>query len=173
MENEISKINKDIDLSEIKKHQDNLKIILSEKPDQRIVKQNKYAGNSNYIPIGIIQSLLDKFFLDWDWAINDVQLILNSVMVRGTLTLKTAAGSIRKIDGIASSEIQLKKGENILSADTLNSKALERDVPKAESEAFKNAAKKIGRKFGRDLNRKESYGHSPDEELLNKIFTNK
>jgi len=159
-----------LDISKVKEVQDNLKTELNQHPNSKVVKINKYAGNSKYIPIGIVQGYLDRIFLSWEWKINEVQVIMNGVMVRGSLICLTHTGNIINMDGIGASEFQLKKGASTLSPDTLNSKAIERDVPKAESEAFKNAAKKLGNKFGRSLNRAEQFEYKSDGNLLNRLF---
>jgi hypothetical protein len=161
------------DIAANKELQDKLKAELNKAPHPGVIKVNKFAGNSKYVPIGVVQTLLDRLFLSWDWRINDVQVIMNGVMVRGTLTCLNHSGSMIKMDGIGASEFQLRKGATTLSPDTLNSKAIERDVPKAESEAFKNAAKKLGRVFGRSLNRKEDIGYKPDDNLLDNLFNKK
>jgi len=157
-------------ISDIKDVQDRLKKEFNKAPNPKSVKVNKYAGNSKYVPIGIVQGLLDRLFISWDWRINDVKVIMNGVMVRGTLTCLTPGGNTINMDGIGASEFQLKKGESTLTPDTLNSKAIERDVPKAEAEALKSAAKKLGRIFGRSLNRDEDFMYVPDDDLLNRIF---
>lgn len=167
---EVQKYKKGDSIEGVKNNQDNLKKLLSEMPNHKVVKINKYAGNSKYVPVGVVQGYLDLIFLSWDWEIKEAKVVMNGFMTRGTLTCLAHDGSIKKMDGIGASEFQLRKGESLLSPDTLNSKAIERDVPKSESEAFKNAAKKLGNKFGRNLNRDEKFSYTPDESILNKLF---
>jgi hypothetical protein len=46
-------------------------------------------------------------------------------------------------------------------------------LPIAESYAIKDASEKIGKLFGRDLNRKDTMGFAPDTNLQNKFGNNK
>ena len=167
-----------INIEELKKNQDNLKDYLNKAPHPQTVAVNKFANNSKYVPIGIVQYLLDKMFLSWSWKINKAEPVMNGFFVSGTLACRTYTGDVIKMDGIGAVEFQLSKSadgsKQTLTPDTLNSKAIERDVPKAEAEAFKSAAKKLGRMFGRGLNRKVgNLAFQADDNILNSIFGGK
>ena len=149
---------------------DNLKTKLGEYPPTSMMKTNKYANNAWYVDIGYIEAKLDQLFLNWDWVIDHTEFTINAYMVRGTLTVTTLANTKIVRAGIGASEIQLRKGSTGVGVSDIASKALERDIPKAESQALKNAASKLGNIFGRNMNRDFKFGHVADEKLMDKIY---
>ena len=157
-------------VEEIKRVLDNMKTELGKFPNQSMMKQNVYANNSWYLEIGFIEAKLDQIFLNWDWVIDSTEFVINAYMVRGTLTVTTLANTKIVRSGIGASEIQLRKGSTGVGVSDIASKALERDVPKAESQALKNAASKLGNIFGRNMNRDFKYGHVADDKLIDKIY---
>jgi hypothetical protein len=79
---------------------------------------------------------------------------LNAIQVTGTLSvLHPVSGVWIKRSGMAAKECQLRAGSKTIGVESLSPKALERDVPIAKAEAFKNAVKSLGNAFGRSLNR--------------------
>ena len=98
------------------------------------------ADNAEYIPIGVLQNKLDEFFKGyWNWHCES-QLQANSVVVTGTISyINPVTSENLSKSGIGAMEY---RGGNVNTA-----------APVAESFAFKNACKKIGVAFGRDLNR--------------------
>ena len=157
-------------IEESKNVLDNLKVKLGEFPPVAQMKQNKYANNAWYVDIGYVEAKLDQLFLNWDWVIDSAEFVVNAYVVRGTLTVMTLANTKIIRSGIGASEIQIRKGSTGVSASDIASKALERDVPKSESQALKNAASKLGNIFGRNLNRDFKYGHVSDDTLIDKIY---
>lgn len=155
-----------------KKPLDNFLKETSKKPADRLIKKNQFANNAEYLEIGYIEAKLDQIYLGlWSWENVKVQQMINGVQVCGDLRVfhPIACTWITR-SGIAFKEFQLKKGERDPSPVNLSSKALERDIPIASSEAFKNAAKKLGNIFGRHLNRGFKSEHFADENLMNRIF---
>jgi hypothetical protein len=50
----------------------------------QIVKQNPFANNADYYPIGYLQMKMDQVFLGlWNWKVNSVQVVANAVVVYG------------------------------------------------------------------------------------------
>jgi hypothetical protein len=144
----------------------------SKKPRADLIKKNKFAGNSNYLEIGYLEAKLDQVYHGlWNFDIKDVQQMINGVCVYGTLEVfhPVASTWIRR-SGIGFKEFQLSKGMTDPSPANLSSKALERDVPIASAEAFKNAAKKLGNAFGRHLNREFKHNHAADDKIMERIF---
>jgi hypothetical protein len=146
----------------------------SKKPNSKMIKQNKFAGNSNYLEIGYIEAKLDQIYHGlWSWELSTVQQVVNGVQVTGHLRVfHPVASTWLTRSGIGFKEFQLSKGASDPTPANLSSKALERDVPIAAAEAFKNAAKKLGNIFGRHLNRSFNYEHVEDSEIMNRIFNN-
>jgi len=144
----------------------------SKKPNSKLLKKNKFAGNSTYLEIGYIEAKLDQVYHGlWSWEVQQVQQIVNGVQVTGHLRVFHPVASTWLVrSGVGFKEFQLSKGMTDPTPANLSSKALERDVPIAAAEAFKNAAKKLGNLFGRHLNRSFNYGHVEDTDIMNRIF---
>lgn len=172
MNHDITEPNKNIDLPEIKRQQDELKKVFSTQPKPANVKTNKYAGNSRYLEIGYLEALLDRHFLTWDLRIDSVQLILNAIVVNVTIECMTVAGNKITRSGVGASEVQTVKGAKVLDITTIGSKALEKNVPIAKATAVKNAIQTLGNAYGRNLNRNFNHEHIPDNDILGKVFNN-
>lgn len=109
-----------------------------------------------YIPIARIEWLLTNIFLKWKVEIKDVKLIGNSVVVTVRLHYYDhVAKEWLYQDGIGAAPLQTDKGAGAIEFDKLKSNAVQIGAPAAESYAVKDAAEKIGKLFGKDLNRKE------------------
>ena len=145
---------------------------LGKTPDKRHWKQNQFANNSNYLEIGFLEMMLDrKYFGLWSLKVDEVAPLVNAVRVTVTLSVfhPVAKCWIHR-SGIAAKEFQLKAGARDPLPENLSAKALERDVPIAKAEAFKNAVKSLGNTFGRSLNRKFNADFVEDEGLINRIL---
>lgn len=154
----IDELYQDIELSS--KYND-LNRLLNCPPKPQWVRVNTLANNSNYLPIGIVEYLLTSIFLKWRVEIKSTQLIANSVVVAVRLhVLDPITGEWDWQDGIGGSPIQTAKGASATDFTQVKSAAVQMAAPAAESYAFKDAAEKFGKLFGKDLNRKE-------ENLLN------
>jgi len=151
---------------------DNFLKDLSKKPADRLIKKNKFANDSEYLEIGFIEAKLDQIFLGlWNWENIQVQYMINGVQVSGDLRVFHPIANVWiTSNGVAFKQFQLKAGEKDPTPANLSSKSLERDIPIASAEAFKNAAKKLGNIFGRHLNRGFKAEHQPDVNMLDRIF---
>ena len=145
---------------------------LGKTPDKRHWKQNQFANNSNYLEIGFLEMMLDrKYFGLWSLKVDEVAPLVNAVRVTVTLSVFHPVGRVWiHRSGIAAKEFQLKAGARDPLPENLSAKALERDVPIAKAEAFKNAVKSLGNTFGRSLNRKFDSDFVPDDGLINRIL---
>jgi len=134
--------------------------LLNEAPNPKAVKTNKFANNAAYLDIGLIEAQLDRFFgsLNWSFVVSKLELQVNAIVCVGDLIIFYKDRQIRR-SGVGAAEIQLKKGSQTMDVSSINSKALERDVPKAKSQALKNAAHSLGDAFGRSLNRSYKHGY--------------
>jgi hypothetical protein len=145
---------------------------LGKSPKKESVKQNQFANNAAYLEIGYLEMQLDrKYFGLWSLKVDSVSVMVNAVQVTVTLSVfhPVAKCWIHR-SGIAAKEFQLKKGVSDPLPENLSSKALERDVPIAKAEAFKNAVKSLGNTFGRSLNRNFKFDYIEDEGLINRIL---
>lgn len=107
-----------------------------------------------YIPIERVEWLLTTIFISWNVIIKEVKLIANSVVVTITLRyLNPVTGEWEFQDGIGAVALQTDKDAGATDFDRIKSNAVQIGAPAAESYAIKDAAEKIGKLFGKDLNR--------------------
>jgi len=113
------------------------------------------------------EALRQIFFRQIDFEIKSSYRDLNSFIVVTTLSYKCPiSNEIRKIDGIGAKALQQDSGSKIDQFNfTMKANALELGVGIAYSRAVKNAAKKLGKMFGANLNR--------DEEIDSVVVFNK
>jgi hypothetical protein len=84
-----------------------------------------------------------------------------------------ASGQWEFQDGLGAQELQTKAGASAADLAAINKGAVMMALPIAESYAIKDASEKIGKLFGRDLNRKDTMGFAPDGNLVSKFGNNK
>lgn len=126
------------------------------------------AQDYDYVPIGVIEEALRQiFFRQIDFEIKQSFRDLNSFVVIATIRYKCPISQeSRVIDGIGAKALQQDAGAKIHDFNlTMKANALELGVGIAYSRAVKNAAKKLGKVFGANLNR--------DEEMENVLIFNK
>lgn len=166
---------------EIKKEND-LNILLNHEPKKEWIKVHPLIPGVRYIPIEIVEYLLTSIFIVWNVEIRNIQVIANSAVVTIRLHYKNPIdGEMRYQDGAAGSPMQTAKDAAATDFTQIKSGAVMLAVPAAESFAIKDAAEKLGKLFGKDLNRKDALGYgmlgnkfdmaTPDQ--MNHIFINK
>lgn len=127
--------------------------LINREPAAGIVRINKMAGNSKYLPIAEVERLLDEFFPGWTTTAFTWQVIANELV--GSLELvvhhPTTGAEMRRV-GAAAVMIQTRSGQpQVVENKIINT--LSRDMPHLKAECLKNAAKSLGAIFGRNLNR--------------------
>lgn len=136
--------------------------LLNQPPKPEWVKQNKFANNTNYIPIDKVEYLLTAIYQSWRFEIKNVQVIANSIVVTGRLhILDPITNQWDWQDGVGASPIQTAKGAPATDFNQVNTSAVQMAAPAAESYALKDAAEKLGRIFGKDINRKDTIDITP------------
>ena len=144
-----------------------LNILLNQAPKKEWILQNKFANNTNYIPIEKIEFLLTSIYLNWKVEIKSTQIIANSIVVTIRLHVQNPiTGEWEWQDGIGASPIQTAKGSAATDFSQVNTSAVQMAAPAAESYAIKDAAEKLGKIFGKDINRKDVVDIVP--QLINK-----
>lgn len=103
-----------------------------------------------YIPIGILETLMQRLFGRVRYEVRDYKLIANSVCV--SMRVHYWNASIKDWDyqdGLGAIPIQISKdkGQGATDFAHMNSKAIQLALPGAESFAMKDAIEKIGRLF--------------------------
>lgn len=139
----------------------------------------RFSGKDyDYIPIEVIEESLRQIFLrQIDFIIKQSYRDLNSFVVIARLRyVDPATGLTRIIDGIGAASLQQDSGAQISDFNsTMKKNAMELGVGIAYSRAIKNAAKKLGKLFGANLNRDEEienvtvFKKAPKDEQLEEV----
>ena len=109
-----------------------------------------------YLPIAHVEAQLDEIFFGlWQTSNFRWQVVANEII--GSIDLEVynpVAGCWLKRTGAASVPVQQRSGSAPSDVDAKYKNALVKDFPHLKADCIKNAAKSLGRRFGRDLNRK-------------------
>ncbi len=139
---------------ELKESQNALNVLLNAEPPASWIKKHPIASNVKYLPIERIEWLLTRIFFMWRVEIKAVRLIANSVSVDVRLYyLDRFSDEYLWQDGTGAAPLQTDKGAGAIEFDKIKNDAVMKAAPAAESYAIKDAAEKIGKIFGKDLNR--------------------
>lgn len=130
--------------------------MLNQPPHAAWIKQHPLYKN-DYLPIDKVEFLLTIFFGSWRVEIKSVFQIANSVCVTVRLFyLNPDTGEFDWQDGGGAAPLQVDSGAKAMDSNSIKSNAVMLALPIAETNAVKDAADKIGKIFGRDLNRKNT-----------------
>jgi len=158
----------------IRGKQNDLNILLNQQPPASWVKNHPMASGVKYLPIEKIEFLLTKIFINWFVEVKEIQMFANSIVVTVKLNYENpVTGKMQYQDGIGSAPVHTAKGAGATEFDKILSDSVMKAAPAAESYAIKDAAEKIGRIFGKDLNRKDliNYNTLSDDERFGKIMS--
>lgn len=145
---------------------DQFNLLMNQQPEPKWVLENKYAGNSKYIPIGILETLLQRIFKEFKVEVMREGTMFNSVYVTIRLHyLHPVSNDWSYHDGVGSAQIQTKAGASPADLSSINNNAVMMALPMAKSYAIKDACDHFGKLFGRDLNRKETMIFGVDKNL--------
>ena len=136
------------------KKESDLNTLLNHEPKKEWLRLHPVAKGVKYMPIERIEYLLTSIFQVWNVEIKEIKLIANSVVVTVRLYYKNPlTGNMQFHDGIGASPLQTEKNAGAIEFDKIKSNAVMLAAPAAESYAVKDAAEKLGKLFGKDLNR--------------------
>lgn len=139
---------------EIKEKENALNVLLNQPPKSDWVKTHPMFSNVKYIPIERVEYLLTRIFMKWRVEVKEIKLIANSVVVTVRLHyISVVTNEWEYQDGIGAAPLQTDKGAGAIEFDKIKNDAVMKAAPAAESYAVKDAAEKIGKLFGKDLNR--------------------
>lgn len=125
---------------------DSLNTLLNQTPPSQWLRKHQGV---QYQPIDQVKNSLVTIFQDYDWSIKSVQIVANSILVYGTLSvINPITGRTRNVDGVGAWPIQLAKGSTPMQIENIVQTAIQKNAPAAESLALKNAASKLGKLFG-------------------------
>lgn len=175
----IAEIYADNEMSTIRK--DSLfEVLVNQPPKKEWLKDHPLAKTKTdsgewvpvkYIPIERVEWLLTNIFLKKRVEIKSTQLIANSVAV--TVRLHYYNHIDKEWlwqDGIGAAPLQTDSGHGATDFNAIKSNAVQIGAPAAESYAVKDAAEKIGKLFGKDLNRKEVISYDTLQDRYSKVL---
>ena len=141
---------------ELKTDQNKLNVLLNQPPNPKWVKDHPFAKGVKYIPIGRIEYLLTRLFIKWHVEVKSIQTVANSIIVTIRLYFQNIENDEWSWqDGIGAAPIQTEKDAGAMDWNKILTDSVMKAAPAAESYAVKDAAEKIGKIFGKDLNRKD------------------
>lgn len=130
--------------------------VVNTEPPTDWVKDHPFAVGVKYIPIERIELLLTRIFQEWHVEIRREGQLANSIFVTVRLHYRDPIDAeYRWQDGTGAAPIKTDKGASAADMSAIKNDAVMTGLPAAESFAIKDAAEKIGRLFGKDLNRKD------------------
>ena len=152
--------------TELKIAQNDLNILVNAEPNPGWLRDHPFAKKEviidgkkvkvpiKFIPIERIEWLLTRIFIRWHVEVKTVQLIANSVQVTVRLYYQdVVTKEMLWQDGIGAVALQTDSGAGAVEFDKIKSSAVQMAAPAAETYAVKDAAEKIGKFFGKDINR--------------------
>lgn len=136
-----------------------LAVILNAEPPQEWVKIHPMT-KFKYIPIERVEYLLTRIFGKWKVEVKESGILANSVQVIIRLYyIDPVSGDWDWQDGIGASPLQTNAGAGAIDFNQIKNAAVQMAAPAAESYAIKDAAEKLGKIFGKDLNRKDEINY--------------
>lgn len=141
---------------ELKDEQNKLNILLNQHPKSDWIQEHPFARGVKYLTIGRVEYLLTRLFIKWRVEVKSIQTIANSCVVTVRLHYQNIENDEWSWqDGIGAAPIQTEKDSGAMDWNKVRTDSVMKAAPAAESYAVKDAAEKIGKIFGKDLNRKD------------------
>lgn len=132
-------------------------------PNPQWIKTNQGV---RYIPIERVEWLLRTIYQRWEWQVIDYKVVANSICVHGRLRVQEPVTlEWIEMDGLGAVPIQVRSGSSPADFTAIIPNAIQKNLPAAESFALKDAAEKLGRVFGSNINRK-------DDAQFKSVYTN-
>lgn len=154
---------------ELKADQNALNVLLNAEPPKEWIKEHPMFKKVRYLPIERVEYLLTRIFLKWNVEIKSVQVIANSVVTTIRLYYQDPmSDQMLWQDGVGAAPLQTDKGAGAVDFNAIKSDAVMKAAPAAESYAVKDAAEKIGKLFGKDLNRADKIMYDSLLDLVQK-----
>lgn len=133
---------------------------LNKYPDPSTLKSR---DGVRYVPISHIEALLDTLFFGlWSLENFKYQVVANEICAQIELKVyHPIMGVWITRTGVGAAMIRQKSGAAVTDVSAKIKNALEMDLAHAKADAMKNAAKSLGKIFGRDLARKKDQQGKP------------
>jgi len=135
-------------------------------PKKEWIKINKFANNSSYLPIGVVETLMQKLFKKFKVEVLNTSTMFNAIAVTVRVHYWNGIDNTWDFhDGVGACQVQTKSGTSPADLSSINNNAVMMALPMAKSYAIKDACEHIGKLFGRDLNRKDVLEFSTDKSI--------
>ncbi len=131
------------------------KEIVNQDPPRRWLEKHPMHGGQ-YLPIDKVELLLDTLYKQWEMRIINYNILINSIAVQVELRVVDYEGNERVVHGVGAAPIQVDKGSSPIDHTKIKSDSVMKALPSATSYALKYAAKRLGKIFGRDVERDDS-----------------
>jgi len=142
-------------------------VLLNQEPKKTWIKTHPFAKGVKYLPIQRVEYLLSAIYGNWSVEVREYKMIANSVCVSVRLFIRNPVTQLDEwMDGLGAAPLQTEKGSGAIEWDKVKNDAVMKALPAAESYAIKDAAEKLGKIFGKDLNRADQIGY---DSLLGKF----
>lgn len=147
--------------------QNKFNILLNQPPQKSWLKKHPTAPNVVYIPIERIEYLMTRIFIKWRVEIKSVSQLANSVVVTVRVHyMDRVTKEWDWQDGIGAAPLQTDKDAGAIDWNHIKTSAVQIGAPAAESYAFKDACEKLGKLFGKDMNRKDTMNYDKLENIF-------
>ena len=149
------------------KQADEFMKMVSAKPSTKAIKKNPFANNAEYVEVGYMEMKLDQITRGlWNSEVIDTKIMGNSICC--TVRVRFFHWHFKTWlhrDGVGACPIEVKKGASPVDFSQISAKAIQKNLPVARTEAFKNACKSIGNLFGRHPNREFQHEYQPEPKM--------
>lgn len=149
---------------DIRSKNTDLMVLLNQNPPEKWIVEHPFIRNYKYLPIGKVEYLLKKIFVNYKIEVLREGQLFNSVMcVVRVHYLDPISQEWHYHDGVGAQELQTSKDSGSLKIDmsNINKSAVQMALPIAKTIAIKDACDHFGRLFGSDLNRKDNIDYTP------------
>lgn len=151
-----------------------LNSILNKPAHEPWLKEHPMNKNLRYLPVDKVEWLLRKLFKRTRIEVIEYKQLFNSVSCHVRIHyIDPISGEWDYHDGVGAVGVQLDAGSQGSDMSKIKHDAVMKALPSAKSYAKKDAAEELGKIFGADLNRKDTIGFMPDQNLITNIKSNK
>lgn len=135
---------------------------VNQEPPSIFIEKHPFAKGVDYIAIGNTELTMDKIFQYWGVEVLKTEVMFNAIAVTVRVNYKhPISNEWLHQDGVGAVGVQTDKGETAANLSAIKQDAVMKALPAAKSFAIKDAVDHIGKIFGRDLNRKNTFDFTP------------
>lgn len=157
----LSEIVKKNELAKFNRADDFLEFI-NQDPPEIFIEEHPFAKGVKFIAISNTELSLDKIFQYWKVEVLKTEVMFNSIATTVRVHYKhPISNEWMSQDGVGAVGVQTDKGKTAADLSAIKQDAVMKALPASKSFAIKDAVDHIGKIFGRDLNRKNTFDFTP------------